>query len=283
MPLKAYIGLPRAGKTYEVVVNVILPSLRQGRRVVSNIAGLNYEAMCQVLYQEGIPQEQIGQLVSVDHSLVEKPTFWRTDTDDVENVEAFIQPGDLVALDEIWRFWKKRGDINPRSMNFFRMHGHMTHPKSGLTCEVALITQSIRDINENIRGVVDETYQMVKNTKLGSDKSYIVHIFQRGSTSKADFIRTLSPRFYNPGNFPLYKSHSTHKAGDAAAKESNPDKRGSILQGALFKVGIPLSLILIVSGFYFAYRFLHPVVQQKKPADAFEFLARCGRNCCCAA
>lgn len=266
MPLKAYVGLPRSGKSYEVVTNVILVALRQGRRVVSNIAGLNYEAMCQVLYKEGHPQEKIGTLVCVDHAEVEKPSFWRTDTDNETGFKSFIQPGDLVALDEIWRFWKKRGDIHPRVMNFCRMHGHMTHPQTGLTCEIALITQSIRDINENIRDVVQETYQTVKNTKLGSDKSYIVHIFQRGSSSKGDFIRTLPPRFYNKEYFVLYKSHSQHVAGDAVAQEKTTDDRGNILKGALFKVGFPLALVLMLSGFYFVWKFLHPKSLESKNA-----------------
>lgn len=268
MPLKAYVGLPRAGKSYEVVVNVILVALRQGRRVVSNIAGLNFEAMCQILYQEGYPQDKIGTLVHIDHAEVEKPNFWRTDIDNENGVESFIQPGDLVALDEIWRFWKKRGDIHPRAMNFMRMHGHMTHPVTGLTCEITLITQSIRDINENIRDVVQETFQMVKNTKLGSDKSYIVHIFQRGSTSKNDFIRTLPPRFYNSKYFSLYKSHSQHKEGDAAASEKNPDDRANILKGAFFKVGLPIALVLAVSGFYFAWKFFHPAAAVAAPVAA---------------
>lgn len=266
MPIKAYVGLPRAGKTYEVVVNVILPALRQGRRVVSNIAGLRYDLMCEALYREGIPQEKIGQLVLVDHVQVEKPTFWRTDTDEAQGVETFVQPGDLVALDEIWRFWKKRGDIHPRAQNFFRMHGHMSHPKTGLVCEVALITQSIRDINENIRDVIAETLQAVKNTKLGSDKSYIAHVYQRGSTSKSDFIRTLPPRFYNPDYFPLYKSHSQKQDGGADAKEANPDKRGSILQGALFKVGLPIAVVLFGSSVYMLWRFFHPAEVAAVPA-----------------
>ncbi len=258
MPLKAYVGLPRAGKSYEVVVNVILPALAQGRRVVSNIAGLNYEAFCSILYSQGHAENTIGKLVLVSHTDVEQPTFWRTDFDADAGTESFIQPGDLVALDEIWRFWKKRGDIHPRAMNFCRMHGHMTDSKTGLTCEIALITQSIRDINENIRDVVQETFHTVKNTKLGSSKSYIVHVFQRGSVSKSDFIRTLPPRFYKPEFFPLYKSHSQHKEGDAAAIEKNPDDRANILKGGLFKIGIPLALLLCVPSFYFAYRFFHP-------------------------
>lgn len=263
MPIKAYVGLPRAGKTYEVVVNVILAGLRQGRRVVSNIAGLNYDAMCQVLYREGYPQEKIGKLVLVDHSEVEKPTFWRTDKDEEEGTETFVQPGDLIALDEIWRFWKKRGEIHPRAQNFFRMHGHMPDRTTGLVCEVALITQSIRDINENIRDVIAETFQMVKNTKLGSDKSYIVHVFQRGSTSKGDFIRTLAPRFYNSDYFPLYKSHSQKQDGAAEAQEANPDKRGSILKGGLFTVGLPLAVVLFGVSLWGVIRFFSPKQPEK--------------------
>lgn len=266
MPLKAYVGLPRAGKTYEVVVFAILAALRQGRRVVSNIAGLNYEAFCSILYAEGFPAEKIGRLVLVTHEEVKEAHFWRTDTDNETGTETIVQPGDLVALDEIWRFWKKRGEIHPRCMNFMRMHGHMTHPETGLTCEVALITQSMNDINENIKDVIQETFRMVKNTKLGSDKSYIVHIFQLGSIKKADFIRTLPPRFYSSEFFPLYKSHSQHKEGDAVAIEKNPDDRSSILKGGLFKIGIPFALIMMIVGVVYLWRVMHPVPVVEAPA-----------------
>jgi zona occludens toxin len=288
MPLKAYVGLPRSGKSYEVVKNVILPALRQGRRVVSNIAGLNFEAFQSLLYSEGLTDDQIGQLVQVDHEQVKDAYFFRTDEDEQNGVISFIQAGDLVALDEIWRFWKKRGEITEKSpndreyekwlawsraMNFFRMHGHMTHAKTGLTCEIALITQSIRDINENIRDVVQETYQAVKNTKVGSDKSYIVNVFQRGSTSKPDFIRTLAPRFYDSDYFPLYKSHSQHKEGEADAVESNPDDRGNLLKGALFKFGLPLGLISIIAGGFLLYRMFHKPPPSPLPTDSPAVLA----------
>ena len=37
MAIDAYTGLPRSGKSYSVVKNVILPSLRQKRHVYTNI------------------------------------------------------------------------------------------------------------------------------------------------------------------------------------------------------------------------------------------------------
>lgn len=273
MPIKAYVGLPRHGKSYEVVTEAILPALRQGRRVVSNIAGLNQDAFNSILFAEGFSSDKIGQIVHIEHDEVLKPNFFRTDEDEKNGVETFVQPGDLIALDEIWRYWKKRGAVPDRHMNFFRMHGHFTHAVTGYTCEVCLITQSVKDINENIKEVVAETFQMVKNTKLGSDKSYIVHIFQRGSTAKGDYIRTLPPRFYNAKFFGLYKSHSQRKEGDAVAQEKNPDSRGNILHGGFFKILIPLMLVLILPSGYFVYRFFKPVSVEAFPAVAVPAVA----------
>lgn len=257
MPIKAYTGLPRAGKSYEVVVYVILPALRAGRRVVSNIAGLNYDAMCQVLYAEGVPHESIGELVCVTHDQVSDALFWRTDTDDAKGVESFVQAGDVVALDEVWRFWKKRGDIHPRTMNFMRMHAHFAHPVSGFTCEVAIITQHVRDINENVRAVVEQTFVMVKNTKLGSSKSYVVHIYDRDVTRKTALIRTLPPRIYKAEYFPCYKSHSQRKDGAAEAVEANPDGRGNIFGGLFFRLVIPAAIFFIGFTVWGLFHFFH--------------------------
>jgi len=258
MPIKAYTGLPRAGKSYEVVSNVILPALRQGRRVISNIAGLNFEEMHNYLVGESVEPDSIGSIVIFDHSDIENSFFWRTDLDEKIGTETFIQPGDLVVIDEIWRYWDEGAKLHPRCLNFFRMHGHMSHPVTGLTCEVALISQDIGDFNRTIKRVIQETYLMVKNTKLGSDKSYVVHVFAKATTAKGKLIRTLPPRFYNPDFFAFYKSHSQQVEGNADAVESNPDDRGNILKGALFKVGLPLAVVFILASGFFLWRFLHP-------------------------
>ncbi len=40
MAISAYIGIPSSGKSYEAVCNVIIPAFTSGRRVVTNIYGL---------------------------------------------------------------------------------------------------------------------------------------------------------------------------------------------------------------------------------------------------
>lgn len=270
MSIKAYVGRMGSGKSYEVVSTVILGALRRGRRVVSNIAGLNYEAMRDLLLSEGLPEAQIGELVQVEHEAVLLPTFWRTDKDTEQEIEAIIKPGDLLALDEVWRFWSgfsARGDDGTkrpdRVMNFFRMHRHFTHPETGIACDVALITQDVMDISRQVRAVIEETYAMEKHTSVGSTKRYRVDVHQGGKITRKP-LRQLQ-RSYDPVYFPLYSSHSQKKEGDASAKEENIDGRGNILQGALFKFVIPAMLLIVLAGGWFVYGFFNPKPKEAKP------------------
>lgn len=70
MAIKAYVGLMGSGKSYEVVSNVIIPALGRGRRVISNIAGLDFEAIKAFLIAEKIEPDQLGQLVTVSHDQI---------------------------------------------------------------------------------------------------------------------------------------------------------------------------------------------------------------------
>lgn len=269
MAIKCYTGLMGSGKTYEVVSEVIFNAIKQGRRVVSNIAGLNFDAMRELCLADGLKECDLGEIVSVSHEDVMRPEFWRTDHDQEQGVDAFIQPGDLLALDEIWRFWDgfnktssdgvKRPD---RVMNFFRMHRHFTHPDTGVACDVALIMQDIMDLSRSVRAVVEETYRMNKLTSLGLSKRYRVDVFQGYRTTGRAPLRSLQ-RTYQKKYFPLYSSHSQQKEGDAEAKEVNIDDRGNILKGPLFKFIIPVGLVVLVFCVYSLWGFFHP--EAKKP------------------
>lgn len=290
MAIKCYVGRMGSGKTYEVVSSVILPALARGRRVVSNIAGLDYAAFVDLLVSEGTPPENIGQLVQISHEQVLEPFFWRTDkpfSDFVADYEAqqkyqrfkskltgaeiasvdvpsdyFIQPGDLLALDEIWRFWNGfssrdgEGHLLPKAvMNFYRMHRHFTHAEMGVACDVALITQDILDISRSVRAVVEETFSMTKLTALGMTKRYRVDVY---SAAKMRNVLRSYQRSYEEKYFPLYKSHSQAKEGDASAVEENIDDRGNILKGPLFKIVLPIGFIIFCFSLWLLWRFLHP-------------------------
>lgn len=256
MSIIAYTGLPRSGKSYEVTTGPIYTALKEGRRVVSNIAGLNFEAMRDELLVEGVPIDKIGTIVPVSLKDIEKPTFWRTEEDAAAGLDAFIQPGDFLAFDEVWRFWRRRGMIEPRAESFLRMHGHFPHPVSGRTCDVALITQKVGDINEVVRGLIDETFVMKKLTAFGMPKAYSVFIYQLASTRKADLIRTYQTK-YNPKYFGFYKSHSQNTSG-VSAVEKTIDDRGNILKRKVFVIGVPLAVIGMIFGSFYIYSYFHP-------------------------
>lgn len=287
MSIKAYVGRMGSGKSYEVVSSVIVPALARGRRVVSNIAGLDYAAIVDLLVVDGVAPGEIGELVQIDHAEVMRPEFWRSDKDGDQGIEAFIQPGDLVALDEIWRFWSgfaTKGDDGQkrpdRVMNFFRMHRHFTHPETGLACDVALITQDVMDMSRQVRAVIEETYYMEKLTAIGSAKRYRVDIFQ-GYRMTRKPLRSLQ-QTYEARYFPLYSSHSQKKEGDAEAREENIDGRGNILKGALFKIVLPLGAVAMLGAVWLVWGFFHPKpkadpakaeAQQKTPVQPVQGFA----------
>lgn len=258
MAIKAYIGAMGHGKTYEVVSVVILNALRNGRRVVSNIAGLNYEAFVALLAEEGTPRDQIGELVCISHEKPLEPNFWRTDNDEKLGIDAFIQPGDLLALDEVWRFWEgfSTKDMPPRVKNFFRMHRQFVDPKTGLTCEIAFICQDIMDLARGVRSVVEETYAMEKLVAVGLNNRYRVDVFRKTFVRRKP-LRQIQ-RAYEAKYFPLYKSHSQAKEDGAGPREQNIDTRGNILSGAMFRTVGALAVLVILGGSWYMYRFFHP-------------------------
>jgi len=267
MAIKLYTGIQGSGKSYEVVTVVILGALREGRRIVSNIAGLNYEAMREILIAEGQTSDSIGTIHQVDHEDVIKLKFWRNDTDKTDDPEITIQPGDVLILDEIWRFWENRSSVTERQQNFFRMHRHMVHPDLGFTCEIVLITQDVSDVCTKIRAVVEKTFVMSKHTELGTDKFYRVTIYSRAKWSARTEPLNIFQRKYNPELFKLYKSHSTN-TGEVQAKERSIDKRGNIWSRPAIKYGIPFSLLLLLPSIYFLLHFFNPDRLLDKSASA---------------
>lgn len=264
MAIKLYTGIQGSGKSYEVVTVVILGALRERRRVVSNIAGLNFEAMREILIAEGIEPELIGSILQVDHDDVLKPDFWRTDDDTKQGRVTTIQPGDVLILDEIWRFEEifkasvRPSSVSFRVLNYFRMHRHMVHPELGFTCEVVLITQDVQDVPRAVRSVVEKTFVMTKHTELGTDKFYRVDVYSRARFNSRTEPLNSFQRKYNPELFKLYKSHSNND-GEIQAKEVSIDKRGNIWQRPVIKYGVPISLLVLVFAISKLWAFFHPV------------------------
>ncbi|APC14207.1 hypothetical protein BLL42_00010 [Pseudomonas frederiksbergensis] len=64
MPINAYTGLMGSGKSFECVVSVIVPAVAKGRRVVTNVDGIDSDAIrAYINEKQGIALEKLGEVV----------------------------------------------------------------------------------------------------------------------------------------------------------------------------------------------------------------------------
>ncbi len=248
----AYCGVPGSGKTYEVVSEVILPALRSGRRVVSNIAGLHYDEMRAYLLEAGTPEAEIGTLELVTKEQIGGPLFWAQ-----EGRETTVKPGDLVILDECWRWMSAGAHIPPAMFAFLREHRHFVDGK-GVSCDVVLITQSISDLDRKVRVVVEKHFVMEKLKRLGLTKAYTVDVYNKWSSTRTNFLRRIV-RKYNKDFYPFYSSYDG-KGGD----EREVDKRINVLRRPIVLVVAIAAPLLLVGGIYGTWRIWDKYVHPKK-------------------
>lgn len=241
MAINAYTGLMGSGKSFEVVANVILPAIKSGRRVVVNVDGISEEKIHAHLLKKfkGLEPEKLGKIVHVSDEDIQKPGFFPDEKN--PDSHSIVQAGDLVVVDEAWRHWNKDKKISPEHMQFFRMHRHYTHPETGLSCDLALIFQSIADTHRSVRDVVEVTARTVKIKTLGLARTYRIELYEGGKLTKAArFARKVQK--YDKEIFPLYKSYA---GGDG--KEATVDKRQNVLRNpVIWIVAIGLVVLVVV-------------------------------------
>jgi len=247
MALKGYFGSPGSGKTYEVVENVILPAIVRGRRVVTNIAGLDYEAICDYLVAKGHERETLGTIftIQLNEDIAGKFAVIEGDGEQAKLIEekSIIRGGDMLVLDEVWRVWEDGQKIHSDDRRFLRMHRHLVHPVSLATCDIAIIAQNFTDVHRQVRSLVEERYEMSKHLALGMRNRYRVSIYTKGSRKPHQNLQ----KKYKSEIHELYKSHSM---GKEAGKEVEVDGRGNIFKGALFTVFLPLAILAGIAGIY---------------------------------
>ncbi len=252
MAIKGYFGSPGSGKTYEVVENVIVPAMAQGRRVVTNIAGLNGEAIAAYLVAKGNDVGKIGTIFNVllNEDIAGKFAVIVGDGESayLDESRSIVRGGDMVVLDEVWRVWEDGKKLHDDDRRFLRMHRHLMNAETRVTCDIAIISQTFTDVHRQVRSLIEERYEMSKHLALGMRNRYRVAIYTKGSRKPHMSLQ----KKYKQEIYDLYKSHSM---GKVAGKEVEIDGRGNVLKGALFRVGIPLVLIVGLFGVWGMKRF----------------------------
>jgi zona occludens toxin len=164
------------------------------------------------------------------------------------NVPSIVLPGDLVILDESWRWWSTDSKIPEQHMAFWREHRHFVGGK-GDTCDLIVISQSVSDLHRKLRSVIELTTICSKPKELGITSAYMCDVYSRATLKRGTIsepIATSTIRRY---------LHCTKAIRATPGKENILDKRQNVLgkAGILIGVGV-VGLSLSIWSIYSWYQ-----------------------------
>lgn len=250
MAISAYVGVPGSGKTYEVVCNVIIPAVSSGRRVVTNIYGLNADKIYDYcVSHKKTSKDGLGEVILVSNSDVQDKKFFPYKLDDGLSDDSFCKPGDLICVDEVWRVWDNDKSIPAFHRSFIAEHRHFNDESTGISCDLVVINQSVSNLPRFIKDRVETTYRMSKLVALGLRNRYRVDVFTGVKLFKTNLASSYQCK-YSPLIFPLYKSHENGQGTELVV-----DKRQNALSS---KKIIIVSILLFISfcfSIYYLYHF----------------------------
>lgn len=222
MAIDAYTGLPGSGKSYSVVKFAILPSLKEGRLVITNIP------MTELAHDE-----YPGLIRQLPHD-------WYKD----QNLFETVPNGSVVVLDELWRRWPKgmpASKVPFRDKEFLAEHRHLVD-ENGNSTRIVLVTQDLDQIAAFATMLVDTTYMSVKLSAIGSNKRFRVDIYQGAAKGqrppKSRLLRSVFDRYEK--SIHQYYQSATKSLTGLVGDESRADKRATIWRS-------PLMIITLVS------------------------------------
>ncbi|RQO83721.1 zonular occludens toxin [Acidovorax sp. FJL06] len=250
-------GIPGSGKSYEAVAFHVLPALRAGRKVITNLP-LNIDAFAaidpawrELLEVRTRPAPRLGNWNAANIAEQEAFQLWpdREPEPQPENVFTFGTvwdyhstwrseqgQGPLYVIDECHVALPKIGTPD-HVVQWYKLHRHYN-------ADVLLMTQSFRDISQPIAQLVATLIRCRKADILGKSGSYIrkVHAGYRGALIQQD------ERKYESQYFGLYRSN-TQSVSSSEGKAQ--DMAPMIVQFNRFKwVWVLFSVAVMVWAFW---------------------------------
>lgn len=237
MSIYAYTGLPGSGKSYDVVANQVLPALKAGREVVTNIP-LHLDALAEM-----IPNAR-ALVTEFPTELVQSSP---------ERIEEYARPGVVLILDEVWRLWAaglKANQVPEPFRKLLAEHRHMVNA-AGDSMQIVLVTQDLAQISAFARQLVETTFHHTKLTSIGASGSYRIDVYN-GPVSGPNPPRQSRQREifgrYDAAIFKLYKSHTMSMAEAGGANEASVDGRNNIWRRPMIYVGLAFVVVCLVWG-----------------------------------
>jgi zona occludens toxin len=240
MSITVYTGLMGSGKSFECVSSAIIPAIKNGRRVVTNVDGIDNDAIRIYCHEKfNIELEKLGTVLHCKNDDVQSAGFLPHG----EDVDTFCKPGDLICIDEAWRFWGTDSKkIHTQHKIFFREHRHYVDPLTKVSCDLVLMVQDISDLNRLLKVVVELSFRTTKIKSFKSNSNtYRVEMWEGYKQSYTSRIK-VEVKWYNKAIFPLYSSYS-----GGSGKELMVDGRQNILSNSKFWIFV---ILFPVAGYF---------------------------------
>lgn len=192
MAIYLYYGKIGDGKTYHVLANEVVPAARKGRKIYTNLDGLNVRRLSQYVDREVdvVQWEKVEDIRAA----------FNLDQDDKEGASLKVDRGSLLIVDEAQMIFDSRQwkDTGPGVLRLCEYHRHF-----GL--DIVFITQSPGRLDKSLCRLANESLH-VKNLRfLGSmfGKRYVINI--RQTPWDRETMATMSGSFKSE-IFALYRS-----------------------------------------------------------------------------
>lgn len=246
-------GLPRSGKSYEACVYHLLPAVKEGRPVLTNIEGINCEKVASIT---GVPVRIVEQLITCIYHPEIEDVHARVEAQKQSFLEC-VQKDSLVIIDEIQNLFPSgREKLSSDWTRFITEHGH-----DGL--DILIMGQDRRDCHNLWRRRIQRVITFTKQTAVGRDNNYTWVAYEATKPEVYKKINSGS-RAYEKQYFGIYKSHTDGTKNKAAYS----DDRINIFKTAGFKWGVPIFIGVLYFAIDFLGSFFNPeVAQESQPVQ----------------
>ncbi|GGY20906.1 hypothetical protein GCM10008098_11970 [Rhodanobacter panaciterrae] len=237
-------GIPRSGKSYDVMKFHILPALTAGRTVYARLNGLD----------EPDKRQAIGDYLKMDMATLDERLVHLNSKEvrgkflAVQNKEGDwkIPPhlqDSLCVIDECHGFYvASREAIQPAIEEFFALIGQ----NGG---DVVLMTQFYKRLHSSVRGRIERKNTFQKLTAVGMDGKYNVTRYHSLAPEKFEKIG-VETFTYDKAIFPLYRGYAQGSKNVAVYKAGGTTVWRKIGKYAIFVVPLVIFAIYQFTSFF---------------------------------
>ncbi|MBB3345959.1 zonular occludens toxin domain-containing protein [Sphingomonas sp. BK069] len=250
MAITAYTGVPGSGKSYALVAEVIVPGVRAGRRVLTNVEGIKPELVAEYVRKKWPRLEHVGEVQLFDPHRTLEPGFWPSV--DEPNAPSLVRAGDLVVFDEVRMFWPRRGRFPPSVMKFLRYHRHFVSAETHQSTDIVVASQLATDFHEDFRGCIERSYKFRKLKAVGLAKRYTWHTWEGAEQRKGQSVGRGGGRYQNE----ISALYSSYKGG--VGKEAATDRRENVLAQPRVLLMMAATIAVLIASVWFLWSFFHP-------------------------